>query len=393
MECQRDLFSLEDGVHYLNGAAYSPTPKAALLAGQRAMAIQSMPYKGITAQLHFTAPLQVREKLSCLLSAHDADRMAIFPSVSYGMATVAKNIHRIPNIGSKKSIIVLDEEFPNDNYAFAREATELNLTIDVVPMPAGEFEGVGAAWNRDIIAAIHEGTAMVVMSNVHWIYGIKYDLEAISRCCREVGSLLIIDGTQSVGMMPFDVSAIRPDAVICAAYKWCLGPYSIGFGYFGEFFDGGIPLEESWMNRVASDNFPGLLNLQTEYRPKAQRYNMGEFSNFILLAMMEESVDLILKLGVSSMYDYVGGIGDSGIQELRSLGCSIVSEDYRAKHLFGIILPPCMADQLNEFASALKAQNVFVSVRGKAIRVSLCVYNHAEDLLALVKVLQSMVHK
>ena len=152
------------------------------------------------------------------------------------------------------------------------------------------------------------------MPNVHWIYGIVFDISAVASACHAHGALLIVDGTQSVGMVQLDVGSSGADAVICAAYKWMLGPYSIGFGYFGPFFDDGIPIEESWMNRSNSDNFPGLLNLQSTYRPKAQRYNMGEFSNFVLLAMMEESLDLILRWNVSEMYEYVGRIGCAAVQ-------------------------------------------------------------------------------
>jgi hypothetical protein len=102
-----------------------------------------------------------------------------------------------------------------------------------------------------------------------------------------------------IGVYPFDVEVIQPDALgmfcfkffrllvilvyvsiswirvsfsllVCAAYKWLFGPYSIGFGYYSAFFDDGIPLEESWMNRVGSDNFAGLTSLQAQYRPLAQ---------------------------------------------------------------------------------------------------------------------------
>ena len=51
---------------------------------------------------------------------------------------------------------------------------------------------------------------------------------------------LVVDGTQSVGALPFDVGQIQPDALICATYKWLLGPYSLGLSYFGPRFDEGV---------------------------------------------------------------------------------------------------------------------------------------------------------
>jgi selenocysteine lyase/cysteine desulfurase len=143
-----------------------------------------------------------------------------------------------------------------------------------------------------------------------WCIGVVFDLEVIGEKCREHGALLIVDGTQAVGALPFDVQVIRPDAVIVASYKWLFGPYSTGFGYFGPFFDEGVPIEESWMNRVGSDNFKDLCNLQSQYRPKAQRYNMGEFSQFIQGAMALAAMEQLLQWGVPAIRDYAAEISE-----------------------------------------------------------------------------------
>ena len=42
---------------------------------------------------------------------------------------------------------------------------------------------------------------------------------------RGAGAAFVIDGTQSIGALPFDVARIQPDLVVCAAYKWLLGPF------------------------------------------------------------------------------------------------------------------------------------------------------------------------
>ena len=50
---------------------------------------------------------------------------------------------------------------------------------------------------------------------------------------------MIIDGSQSVGALPFSIKDIQPDALICAGYKWLFGPYGCAYGYFGPYFDNG----------------------------------------------------------------------------------------------------------------------------------------------------------
>ena len=50
------------------------------------------------------------------------------------------------------------------------------------------------------------------------------------------------------------------DALICAAYKWLMGPYSTALSYIHEDFNQGVPLEESWMTRPNSERFDRLTN-------------------------------------------------------------------------------------------------------------------------------------
>lgn len=117
LNCQKDLFSLEEEVVYLNNAAYSPIMKTSREAGIKGIDVKCNP-QYITPQRHFNEHLELRKLINQLINSEHYDRIAIFPSVSYGMATVAANIERIPNINSKKSILVLQEEFPNDYYSF-----------------------------------------------------------------------------------------------------------------------------------------------------------------------------------------------------------------------------------------------------------------------------------
>ena len=107
------------------------------------------------------------------------------------------------------------------------------------------------------------------MSHIHWADGTLFDLKAIRQRTRDVGALLIIDGTQSIGALPFDIQEIQPDALICAGYKWLMGPYSLGLAYLGEFFDEGIPIEENWKNRHNSHHFARLVNYEDKYQPHA----------------------------------------------------------------------------------------------------------------------------
>ena len=123
------------------------------------------------------------------------------------------------------------------------------------------------------------------MGNIHWSNGMLFNLKDIRKKTKEFNSLLIIDGSQSVGALPFSIAEIQPDALICAGYKWLFGPYGCGYAYLGPYFDKGNPIEENWANRFIQRNFAGLTEYQSQYKPLANRFNVGESGSFIYVKM------------------------------------------------------------------------------------------------------------
>ncbi len=389
LSCQKHLFSLDAGVHYLNGAAYSPGLRLALEKGMEGLRLKAETPYSITPQHHFDTANRVRRLFSDLVNASDPERIALIPAVSYGMAIVAQNLHRLPGIAYKNRIVLIGEEFPNNVYAFERVGAALGLSVHTVEKPES-FENRGAIWNGRLLEAITSQTALVLAPAVHWIYGVLFDLDAVGRRCREVGALLAVDATQSVGARPFDVQSAQPDALICAAYKWLLGPYGAGVAYFGPFFDDGVPVEESWMNRVESDQFARLTRYERAYRPKAQRYNAGEFSQFAQLPVLEESLRQLTNWGAAEIQAYCRRLCETAVPEWQSLGCRMDEPAQRAAHLFGLSLPE-HADTARLFG-LLAERKVFVSLRGGAVRVSPNVYNDEADVEVFTKTLQEVLN-
>ncbi len=384
LSCQKHLFALEPNVHYLNGAAYSPALRASVEKGLEGMRMKAETPFAIRPADHFSTAGRVRELFSELTGAGDPERIALIPAVSYGMAVVAQNLHRLPGLQAKKNIVLIGEEFPNNIYAFERVCAAHGLAVHTVHKPE-QSDGRGARWNERLLEAITSETALVVAAQVHWIYGTVFDLEAVGRRCREQGALLAVDATQSAGIFPLDLRAVQPDALISAAYKWLLGPYGTGLAYFGPFFDDGVPLEEGWMNRMESEQFGRLTRYIRDYRPKAQRYNAGEYSQFAQLPMLEAALQQLREWGIGEMQAYCRDLSATVIPQWEGLGCRLEAPAQRAGHLFGLQLPG-QADS-EALLQQLAERRVYASLRGGALRVSPNVYNDAVDLAALTEVL------
>jgi selenocysteine lyase/cysteine desulfurase len=221
--------------------------------------------------------------------------------------------------------------------------------------------------------------------------GLKFDLKQIGKRCREVGACFIVDGTQSVGALPIDVMDCQIDALICATYKWLLGPYSLAMAYIGERFNAGKPLEESWMNRTNSHNFSELTNYQTEFLPGANRYSVGETSHFILLPILENALWQLLEWGPERTQEYAGGLKKSLVSFQTGRNLPLEVNEFTANHLFSLPLP--MGQDLNQVKSMLEKERISVSVRGTALRVSINVFNEQRDIDQLIGALDSLPNK
>ena len=375
---KRSQFTLPPQVTYLNCAYMSPLMKDVEKAGIQALRRKRTPFD-IKPIDFFNESDVLREEYSKLVNGKDTNRFAIIPSVSYGMANVTKNV----NIKKDENIILTTDQFFSNYHPWKTLTDETGASIKSITAPE-DFVDRGKKWNERILTAIDRNTKVVAIPNVHWVDGTKFDLVAIRKRTREVGALLIIDGTQSVGALPFDLQVVQPDALVCGSYKWLLGPYSIGLAYYGEQFDNGKPIEESWMNRVGSENFSDV-SYKENYKPGALRYEVGEHSSFVHVAMLIKSIQQLNKWRPERVQEYCASITASSVTKLKEKGFIIEDEAWRGAHMFGIRLPK-NAD-LEKIKASLLKHKIYVSVRGNAVRISQNVFNREEDLQKLTKVL------
>ena len=379
LSCQRDAFSLPAGEHYLNCAYMSPLPRRVEAAGIGGVRRKRVPHR-IQPRDFFEESDRVRTLFARLIGASDPKRIALMPAVSYGMATIAQNL----SLHADQNVIMVEEQFPSNVYAWRRLAQDTGATIRMVPAPDGADRG--ARWNERVLDAIDGTTGLVAAAPVHWADGTRFDLEAIGRRARDVGAAFVVDGTQSVGALPFDVTAVRPDALVCAAYKWLFGPYGIALAYLGPRFDEGQPLEETWIGRRGSEHFGGLIEYEEAYQPGVVRYDMGERSNPILLPMTATALEMVLDWSPARVQAYCEQLTDGLVATAQSLGLQVEAPAWRGAHLFGLRLPAGVSNEVLQ--AALAEQQIHVSVRGSAIRIAPNVYNNEADIAALSDVLQ-----
>ena len=353
---QRHLFDIPAGIAYFNTAYNSPLLNSSRTALVNASHSKSHPWERPPADF-FNDAERIRE-LSAVLFGGDADGYAVVPAASYGLSAAARAIQ--PTLRVNDRIVVLDEEFPSNVLPWRRVARETGAVVVTVPTPAD------GDWTTATLAVIAEGARVAALSPCHWTNGARLDLVAIGRACREAGATLVLDATQALGAMPFDMAAVQPDFLVAAGYKWLLCPYGVGLMYVAAAWRDERPLEETWLARVNAADFSALVDYSDTYMPGARRFDVGEKCTAILPGAIA-ALEQLRTWGVSNVARALGQINDRIASRLEALGFTLPPSSQRCPHFVGARLPQGVTGNL---VGSLRAQHVFISQRGSSIRVA-----------------------
>ena len=370
---QRDLFDIPDEVCYLNCAYISPLLKSTVEAGKQGIERKSRPWE-IRPSDFFSTADEVREMASSLLGSAPSD-IAIVPSASYGLATAARNLPVQPG----NNIVVLAEQYPSNFYIWERLAEHSAATIRTVPRP------LDGDWTSNVLEALDNQTAIAALPHCHWSDGTLVDLRKVRHRLDELGGALVVDLTQSLGAMRFELDQIRPDFAVAAAYKWLLGPYSTGLLYVDPRHQWGEPLELPIFSRKNAADFSDI-RYRSEFEPGACRYDVGEVANFALLPALLRALTQIVEWGIPTIETELAQRTHRIANCAKTLGLEVIESKFRAPHFVGVRFPGGPPPGLAEH---FRTENVYVGIRGNALRVTPYLYNTEGDLARFAQVLRA----
>ncbi len=376
LACQRDRFEMPRDVAYLNAAYMGPLAHDVVAAGEAGLRAKARPWEIRPADF-FSGAEAFREAAARLVGG-DAEGIAIVPAVSYGVALAMRNLP----VPRGRRIVVPAGDFPSDVDGWRAHAMACAAEVVTVARPADDD------WTSAVLAAIDARVHIVAVPNCHWADGALFDLVRIGDAARSVGAALVVDVTQSLGALPVDITVVRPDVLICAAYKWLLGPYSTGFAWFAPEHRAGTPVEHNWIAREGSEDFARLVEDAGALQPGARRYDVGQRANFALLPAATAAFNCTSEWGQDRVGARSALLNERIAAGAEELGLVPVARPHRAGHLLGLRLPGGAPEDL---AARLAAARVYVSVRGDAVRVAPHVYNDEADVDRLLEVLADAV--
>jgi cysteine desulfurase / selenocysteine lyase len=360
----REQFPALQNWTYLNSATYGQMPRRASEA--------------------MTAHLAHRDELAC------SDFLSWFDHADRLRGSVARLISATPDdiafIGSAAAalsillsgirwrsgdrIVTLENEFPNNLYAphFAGAAVQF----------------VETDW-ANFYQAITPDTRLVVLSMLNYSNGFRPPLEEIAPWLRERGVLLYVDGTQGVGALQFDATAIRPAMLAVHGYKWLLSPTCAGFLYVDPELRRTLPPNVvGWRSHKGWREVDHLHHGKPEFKESAEKYEGGMIP-FALLYAMEQSVEMMLEIGPAAIEARVLSLADQVRAGIRECGGEV--EDAPTP----IVAGRFPGADVSAISRELASRRVVVSARHGHLRVSPHFYNNEADIERFQHELQRLI--
>lgn len=359
---------------YLNHAASSPLPHRSAEALRRYAADRERLvhlYQGGRQDYDCQA---LQTKLCRLLGAAPGS-VSFVPTTTDGVSGILNGIDWRPG----DNVLVPANEFPGVVYACLALARR---GVEVRQVPVEGHLDLGS-----LFARADRRTRAVAVSHVHWQSGHRIDLARVARECRAVGALSIVDAIQSVGSVPVDVTATGVDVLIAGTYKWLMAIPGAAVLYVSEAaLVAVVPDRAGWTSMATSVYHEPKL----EWARGAARFLVGGRPDPVLI-VLEQSVDLLLELGVGAIAAHTAHLNDRLLAGAAAAGV-VVRSGPEPEHRSAIVsITTGKASRDESVVRELGRREIIVARRGAGIRVSPHCYNTPDHIDRLLSALSELV--
>lgn len=198
----------------------------------------------------------VREQVARLLGA-TADEIAFTDNVTHGVNLVFSGLEW----EAGDEVIISEEEHPALLFPSYYLADRVGVQVRRFKVSADPEVVIG-----DLRRLVTNRTRLIATSHVSCLTGVRLPVRDICNFASERGVLTLLDGAQSVGVFPVDVSAIGCDFYAGNGHKWLNGPKGTGIFFArAERIDELRPIHIG--NGIAKYPMPdGRIVLETNYK-------------------------------------------------------------------------------------------------------------------------------
>ena len=274
-------FDINEDKCYLNNAGLGPTSTYVL--EKVISSLKSNNNRITTGHGEISA---VREKVSSFLNISPSE-IAITRNSTEGMNIIANSIP----LEKGDEVLISSDEHIGGSAPWLAMHKESAVRITILPLDR-RIDRLD-----QIKKAISSKTKVVSVSHVLCTTGEILPVKEIADYCKQNGIIFCIDGAQSFGMIPIDLSDIDPDFYTTCGHKWLYGPLGTGVLFINKRM---LPSCKTQYVGAYSDSKFDLSTKTLEYKNSADRLEYGtrDSSNIVGLGA---AVDFINNIGIKEI--------------------------------------------------------------------------------------------
>lgn len=273
----RALFTLPEGMIYLDGNSLGPLPSATAAAVARTVTAEwgQMLITGWNKAGWMDKPMRVGDRIARLIGA-ETGHVVMGDTLSI---KVYQALASALELNPDRRVILSDSgNFPSDLYI----AEGLCRTL-------GQGYTLKIVAPEEVMAAIDETVAVTMITEVDYRTGRKHDMAAITAQAHAMGALTVWDLAHSAGAFQVELAKAGADFAVGCTYKYLnSGPGGPAFIYVApRHADRARPALSGWQGHEAPFAF------DLDYRPAtgAERMRVGT-PPILQLAALEASLDI-----------------------------------------------------------------------------------------------------
>lgn len=374
----RALFDLPADVLYMDSAARCPRLRSVLAAGRDALQADVAPWR-LDEDTWLASIERVRTRVAALLG-DVADGIALVPSVAYGLATAARNLP----LACGDAVLVEDTSFPSNLLTWQQRCAEVGARLVVARRAPGTdaTDAMLAAFDLD------PRIRVVAIAQTHWVDGALLGLDRIAARAQAAGAALVLDLSQSLGVLPVQIARWQPAFVVSVGYKWLLGPGGLAYLWAAPAWrEHGHAIEQHWSARAADDGWHFADDVPPSLRAGARRFDAGGVATPQALTMADAGMAQVQAWGTDNIASRLGMLTATLDAALDAHGLGAWTTPRHAPHLVGLVPP---ANCFGRAVAALRAGGIICTARYGRLRIAPHLHVDDADVQRVADVLASV---